>query len=150
MTLMDKRLYIIMVIIGFIGWLFIVRVNQLTKENRLLHTQLAEQILLHDDFQRRITQLNQLDVQHTKELTHAKVQINHLRDAVNAGYKRVYVQAECPKYSENSTQSTSNDTTSRLNKTAEQDYVRLREMIIENEQQTMYLQHYINTECLSN
>ncbi|HHX4110293.1 TPA: lysis system i-spanin subunit Rz, partial [Proteus mirabilis] len=33
-------------------------------------------------------------------------------------------------------------------KAVEQDYLRLREMIVENEKQTLYLQNYIRTECL--
>ncbi|MBG6018682.1 lysis protein [Proteus mirabilis] len=74
--------------------------------------------------------------------------MNTLRDAVNSGNKRVYVKAECPTVTKNSTESGSDEATARLNKAVEQDYLRLREMIVENEQQTLYLQDYIKTECL--
>ncbi|NBM68757.1 lysis protein [Proteus sp. G2663] len=60
----------------------------------------------------------------------------------------MYIKAECPAVTKNSTESGSDETTARLNKAVEQDYLRLREMIVENEQQTLYLQDYIRTECL--
>ncbi|EEG85593.1 hypothetical protein PROPEN_02400 [Proteus penneri ATCC 35198] len=60
----------------------------------------------------------------------------------------MYVKAECPAVTKNSTESGINEATVRLNKAVEQDYLRLREMIVENEQQTLYLQDYIRTECL--
>ncbi|MCT6516537.1 lysis protein [Proteus vulgaris] len=124
-------------------------VIELKKENQSLTEQLSQQININKDYQARITRLNQLDIKHTQELASAKNEINTLRDAVSSGNKRVYVKAECPAVTKNSTESGSNETTARLNKAVEQDYLRLREMIVENEQQTLYLQNYINTECLA-
>lgn len=123
-------------------------VIELKKENQSLTEQLSQQVEINKDYQARITRLNQLDIRHSKELSSAKNEIDSLRDAVNSGNKRVYVKAECPAVTKNSTQSGSNETTARLNKAVEQDYLRLREMIVENEQQTLYLQDYIRTECL--
>lgn len=121
----------------------------LEHDNKSLTEQLSQQVEINKDYQARITRLNQLDIRYSQELASAKNEINTLRDAVSSGNKRVYVQAECPAVTKNSTESGSNETTARLNKAVEQDYLRLREMIVENEQQTLYLQNYINTECLA-
>lgn len=123
-------------------------VIELKKESQSLTEQLSQQVEINKDYQARITRLNQLDIRYSQELASAKNEINTLRDAVNSGNKRVYVKAECPAVTKNSTESGSNETSARLNKAAEQDYLRLREMIVENEQHTLYLQDYIKTECL--
>ncbi|MBI6403506.1 lysis protein [Proteus mirabilis] len=124
------------------------RIDKLKNSNAELTTQLSQQVEINKDYQARITRLNQLDVRHSQELASAKNEIDTLRDAVNSGSKRVYVKAECPAVTKNPTESGSNEATARLNKAVEQDYLRLREMIVENEQQTLYLQNYIKTECL--
>lgn len=124
------------------------KIDELKESNAELTTQLSQQVEINKDYQARITRLNQLDIRYSQELASAKNEIDTLRDAVNSGDKRVYVKAECPAVTKNSTESGSNETTARLNKTVEQDYLRLREMIVENEQQTLYLQDYIKTECL--
>lgn len=126
----------------------VVKVGELSKENQSLTEQLSQQVKINKDYQARITRLNQLDIRHSQELASAKNEIDTLRDAVNSGNKRVYIKAECPKSVSNPTESGSNEATARLNKAVEQDYLRLREMIVENEQQTLYLQNYIRTECL--
>ncbi|HGD3306601.1 TPA: lysis protein [Proteus mirabilis] len=125
------------------------RIDKLKNSNAELTTQLSQQVEINKDYQARITRLNQLDIRHSQELASAKNEINTLRDAVSSGNKRVYVKAECPAATKNSTEIGSNEATARLNKAVEQDYLRLREMIVENEQQTLYLQNYINTECLA-
>ncbi|HGN1021033.1 TPA: lysis protein [Proteus mirabilis] len=125
------------------------RIDKLKNSNAELTTQLSQQVEINKDYQARITRLNQLDIRHSQELASAKNEIDTLRDAVSSGSKRVYIKAECPAVTKNSTESGSNETTARLNKAVEQDYLRLREMIVENEQQTLYLQNYINTECLA-
>ncbi|MBG3054265.1 lysis protein [Proteus mirabilis] len=122
--------------------------DKLSKDYNAATNQLSQQININKDYQARITRLNQLDIRHSQELASAKNEIDRLRDAVNSGSKRVYVKAECPAVTKNSTESGSNEATARLNKAVEQDYLRLREMIVENEKQTLYLQDYIKTECL--
>ncbi|MCM2366656.1 lysis protein [Proteus sp. FZP2095] len=124
-------------------------IDELEKDKSSLTEQLSQQVEINKDYQARITRLNQLDIRHSQELASAKNEINTLRDAVNSGNKRVYVKAKCPTVTKNSTESGSDEATARLNKAVEQDYLRLREMIVENEQQTLYLQNYINTECLA-
>ncbi|HCZ9065896.1 lysis protein [Proteus mirabilis] len=149
------KLYIVVVMVGIVaGGCALInaqakRINTLTENNKELTTALKEQKDINTDYQVRIERLNQLDTRHTQELVNAKNEINTLRDAVSSSSKRVYVKAECPAVTKNLTESGSNETTARLNKAVEQDYLRLREMIVENEQQTLYLQNYINTECLS-
>ncbi|MFG0738179.1 lysis protein [Proteus terrae] len=125
------------------------KIDGLKASNTELTSQLSQQVGINKDYQSRITRLNQLDIRHSQELASAKNEINTLRDAVNSGNKRVYVKAKCPTVTKNSTESGSDEATARLNKAVEQDYLRLREMIVENEQQTLYLQNYINTECLA-
>ena len=120
----------------------------LEHDNKSLTEQLSQQVEINKDYQTRITRLNQLDIRHSKELASAKNEIDSLRDAVSSGNKRMYIKAECPTVTKNSTESGSDEATARLNKAVEQDYLRLREMIVENEQQTLYLQDYIRTECL--
>lgn len=149
------KLYIVVVMVGIVaGGCALInaqakRINTLTENNKELTTALEEQKDINTDYQVRIERLNKLDIKYTQELINAKNEINTLRDAVNTGSKRVYVKAECPTVTKNSTESGSDEATARLNKAVEQDYLRLREMIVENEQQTLYLQNYINTECLS-
>ncbi|QGW05151.1 lysis protein [Proteus terrae subsp. cibarius] len=124
-------------------------IDELEKDKSSLTKQLSQQIEINKDYQARITRLNQLDIRYSQELASAKNEIDTLRDAVSSGSKRVYVKAECPTVTKNSTESGSNEATARLNKAVEQDYLRLREMIVENEQQTLYLQNYIRTECVN-
>ncbi|MER1961943.1 lysis protein [Proteus vulgaris] len=123
--------------------------GELEKDKSSLTKRLSQQVEINKDYQARITRLNQLDIRHSQELASAKNEINTLRDAVSSDTKRVYVKAECPTVTKNSTESGSNENTARLNKAVEQDYLRLREMIVENEQQTLYLQNYIRTECVN-
>lgn len=123
-------------------------IGELEKDKTSLAKQLSQQVEINKDYQARITRLNQLDIRHSQELASAKNEIDTLRDAVSSGNKRVYIKAECSSVTKNSTKSGSNETTARLNKAVEQDYLRLREMMAENEKQTLYLQNYIRTECL--
>ena len=119
------------------------------KDNyRLLSSQFDEQVAINKDYKSRIQSLHELDTMYTQELTNDKTEIDSLRDAVKSGTKRVYIKAECPKSGTNTTESGSNEAAPRLSEATEQDYWRLREMMAENEKQTLYLQDYIRTECL--
>ncbi|MGJ7177083.1 lysis protein [Morganella morganii] len=119
------------------------------KDNyQLLSSQFAEQVAINKDYKSRIQSLHELDTMYTQELTNAKTEIDSLRDAVKSGNKRVYIKADCPKAGSDTTESGSNEAAPRLSEATEQDYWRLREMMAENEKQTMYLQDYIRTECL--
>lgn len=148
MNTLTKVLAGLLAISAFWLWWVIDDYDKLSKDYNIATNQLSQQVEINKDYQARITRLNQLDIKYTQELASAKNEINTLRDAVNSGSKRVYAKAECPAATKNSTESGSDETTARLNKAVEQDYLRLREMIVENEQQTLYLQNYIRTECL--
>ncbi|WP_335674251.1 lysis protein [Providencia stuartii] len=124
------------------------RIDKLKISNAELTSQLSQQVEINKDYQARITRLNQLDIKYTQELASAKNEINTLRDAVSSGRKRVYINAECPKSEANTSEGGSNESSARLSEATEQDYWRLREMMAENEKQTLYLQDYIRTECL--
>ncbi len=134
-----------------LGWLInwqTDRINELKAERDSLTSQLSEQVAINKDYQERVQKLHELDTRHTQELTNAKTEIDSLRDAVKSGTKRVYIKAECPKVGSDTTESGSNEAAPRLSEATEQDYWRLREMMAENEKQTLYLQDYIRTECL--
>ncbi|WP_274371013.1 lysis protein [Morganella morganii] len=134
-----------------LGWLInwqTGRINDLKDERDSLTSQLSEQVAINKDYKSRIQSLHELDTMYTQELTNAKNEIDSLRDAVKSGAKRVYIKAECPKAGADTAESGSNEAASRLSEATEQDYWRLREMMAENEKQTLYLQDYIRTECL--
>ncbi|WP_423810792.1 lysis protein [Providencia rettgeri] len=116
----------------------------------LLKNKFSEQVAITADYEKRINSLHELDIKHTTELTNAKAEIDKLRDDVRSGRKRVFINAKCPKPEANTSESGSNESSARLSEAAEQDYWRLREMMAENEKQTLYLQNYINTECPAN
>lgn len=120
------------------------------KDNyQLLSSQFAEQVAINKDYKSRIQSLHELDTMYTQELTNAKTEIDSLRDAVKSGTKRVYVRADCPKSGSDTTESGRDEAAPRLSEATEQDYWRLREMMAENEKQTLYLQDYIKTQCLA-
>ncbi|HDT0721590.1 TPA: lysis protein [Proteus mirabilis] len=148
MYTLTKVLAGLLAISAFWLWWVIDDYDKLSKDYNTATSQLSQQVEINKDYQARINRLNQLDIKYTQELASAKNEIDTLRDAVNSGSKRVYVKAECPAVTKNSTESGSDEATARLNKAVEQDYLRLREMIVENEKQTLYLQDYIRAECL--
>lgn len=148
MNTLTKVLAGLLAISAFWLWWVIDDYDKLSKDYNTATNQLSQQVEINKDYQARITRLNQLDIRYSQELASAKNEIDTLRDAVNSGSKRVYIKAECPAVTKNSTESGSDETSARLNKAVEQDYLRLREMVVENEQQTLYLQNYIKTECL--
>lgn len=121
---------------------------ELGKENKSLKKENSSLVAEMEDYEKRINSLHELDTKHTTELTNAKAEIDQLRIDVSNGTKRVYVSAKCPKPEANTSESGSNEGSARLSEAAEQDYWRLREMMTENEKQTLYLQNYIMTQCL--
>ncbi|WP_238116673.1 lysis protein [Vibrio cincinnatiensis] len=98
----------------------------------------------------RIEKLAEIGDQSAKELRDAHDEINRLADRLRSGPKRVYVKASCPKPVSDSTTtgSVGDAAAARLSDTAREDYLRLRRMIVDNEQQIKYLQSYIKTQCM--
>lgn len=135
-----------MMVVGF-GWQA-TKIDKLKAERDSLTSQLSEQVAINKDYKSRIQSLHELDTMYTQELTNAKTEIDSLRDAVKSGTKRLSVKAECPKSGTDTTKVGRDEGSPRLSQATEQDYWRLREMMTENEKQTLYLQDYIRTECL--
>ncbi|MGV8004492.1 lysis protein [Photorhabdus temperata subsp. temperata] len=112
-----------------------------------LQSELLEQQNEIASQQERIKRLSELDNQHTKELTHAKSEIDALHNDVAARRRRLLVKATCSQGEIGSSGSMGHAGTPRLNPATEQDYFNFRRMIVENEQQIKYLQEYIKTQC---
>lgn len=148
------KLYIVVVMVGIVaGGCALInaqakRINTLTENNKELTTALEEQKDINIDYQARIERLNQLDTRHTQELVNAKNEISRLRDISERNPERVYIKAECPKSTSNSTTSMDDAITARPTDTAIRNYWLLRERIAQSEQVILGLQDYIRTECL--
>ncbi|HAG2017399.1 TPA: lysis protein [Salmonella enterica] len=98
------------------------------------------------DMQQRQRDADALDAKYTKELADAKAENDALRDDVAAGRRRLFVNATCPAVptgKSTSASSLGDAETIQFDRTVEQDYFRLREMIVSNEKQILYLQNYI-------
>ena len=148
------KLYIVIMIVGIVaGGCVLInaqakRINALTENNKELTVTLEEQKAINTDYQARIERLNQLDIRHTQELVNAKNEISRLRDISERNPERVYIKAECPKSTSNSTTSMDDATTARPTDTAIRNYWLLRERIAESEQIILGLQDYIRAECV--
>ncbi|WIF73681.1 lysis protein [Proteus vulgaris] len=125
------------------------KIKKLSSENELLGKNLSEQININSDYKERIERLNQLDTRHTQELVNAKNEISRLRDISERNPERVYIKAECPKSSNNSTTSMDDATTARPTDTAIRNYWLLRERIAQSEQIIKGLQDYVRQECVN-
>ncbi|MDV5225338.1 MULTISPECIES: lysis protein [Providencia] len=143
---------LIVILASMVGVIYFLSdsINSKNEKIKQLNNDLIAQVAITEDYEKRINSLHELDTKHTTELTNAKAEIDQLRSDVSNGTKRVYVNAKCPKPEANTSESGSNESSARLSEAAEQDYWRLREMMAENEKQTLYLQNYINTECPAN
>ncbi|MDR2241856.1 MAG: lysis protein [Providencia alcalifaciens] len=148
MTTLTKVLSGACAILAFWLWWVMGCYGDLKGDYSTLKDKFSEQVAITADYEKRINSLHELDTKHTTELTNAKAEIDQLRFDVSNGTKRVYVSAKCPKPEANTSESGSNEGSARLSEAAEQDYWRLREMMTENEKQTLYLQNYIMTQCL--
>ncbi|MDR5611588.1 MAG: lysis protein [Arsenophonus sp.] len=97
--------------------------------------------------QQKIDALHQLDIQQAEKLNNAKAELDKLHDAVRASNKRLLVNAVCPIPKTTTAKSRYDEATPQLGEATRQDYFRLREIIVENQKQTEYLQKYIKTQC---
>ncbi|MFS1583493.1 MAG: lysis protein [Candidatus Arsenophonus phytopathogenicus] len=108
--------------------------------------QQAEKTEHHIQTQRiQLDQLAEMDKKHYQELTHARQTIEALRLDVARGFKRLRVNATCPK--ESGAAGVDDGTAPRLTADAEQAYYTLREQIATVTAQTLGLQGYVNTQC---
>ncbi|EIO2324630.1 TPA: lysis protein [Vibrio vulnificus] len=108
-----------------------------------------ELIALNEVQQDKIQSFNELSIKHSKEMADAQKEMDALRDDLRVASKRVYVKADCPAAvpSTDTTRSVGDAATARLSERAEQDYLRLRQMISDNMLKIRYLQGYIATQC---
>ncbi|HEK3042103.1 TPA: lysis protein [Proteus mirabilis] len=125
------------------------KIDELKESNQSLTEQLSQQVKINKDYQARITRLNQLDIKYTQELASAKNEISRLRDISERNPERVYIKAECPKSTSNSTSELDDATTARPTDTAIRNYWLLRERIAQSEQMILGLQDYIKEECVN-
>ncbi|MCW9686816.1 lysis protein [Proteus mirabilis] len=148
-----KRNVLLIIVAGVMGLLLIFKFDALLTENSQLkgdNLALKQSVISHQDaiehYQEELARLSELDKQHTKALTDAKNDISRLNDELRNNTKRVYIKADCPN-SDNRTTATAgmgDATPARLTETAQQDYLRLLEMMAENKEQTEYLIDYTN------
>lgn len=95
--------------------------------------------------------LANLDKKHTQELVDANNQIDALQHAVDAGLKRLRLNARCPSVPAGKTSGAAgvaDGASARLTDSAERDYYTLRKRIETARKQIDGLQDYIWQECL--
>ena len=141
------------VAVTILYFFLLLKMSTLEAENHKLkgdNLALKQNVISHqgaiERYQKELTRLSELDKQHTKALTDAKNDISRLNDELRNNTKRVYIKADCPN-PDNHTATTAgmgNATPARLTETAQQDYLRLLEMMAENKAQTEYLIDYTN------
>jgi prophage endopeptidase len=90
-----------------------------------------------------------IDSQYAKDLLHARLENDTLRDAVASGSKRLRIKATCPSVSNpTSAPRLADGGDAELAESARQDYHDLRASIIEKESQLAGLQAYVTQVCL--
>lgn len=139
------------VAVTILCFFLLLKISTLEAENHKLkgdNLALKQNVISHQDaierYQKELTRLSELDKQHTKALTDAKNDISRLNDELRNNTKRVYIKADCPNSDNRTTAGMGDATPARLTETAQQDYLRLLEMMAENKAQTEYLIDYTN------
>ncbi len=123
---------------------------ELQKERRITKQRQSEIQQLTDalNYQNsHITMLRELDVKHTQELVNAKSKVDQLSDDLHTNTKRVYVKAECPVRETASTSGVDAARSTKLEKDAEQDYLRLLGELETLEVQLLGLRDYVRDQC---
>lgn len=113
-------------------------------ELQLANGQLAQNLRIQSDLQIRA---NAIDTQRTKELNHAKIQIDDLERAVADGSRRLQLNATCKSTATAATGSMVDGASPRLTDSAERDYFTLRERIETARSQIAGLQDYVREVC---
>ncbi|CDH05448.1 putative Rac prophage; prophage lambda endopeptidase [Xenorhabdus bovienii str. oregonense] len=94
-----------------------------------------------------IDMLHEQDAKRLKVLANAKSKIDQLSDDLRTNTQRVFVKAECPVRETAAPSGVDSSRPARLEKDAEQDYVRLLGELETLESQFLGLRDYVNTEC---
>lgn len=113
-------------------------------------TELNEQINLNKEQRRKLEKYAAIGVKHAKQLSEANQEIDTLSEHLRSTTQRLHVNAVCSEAvrSTSSPRSLGNAKPPRLSETAREDYLRLRRMMLLNNQKIKYLQDYIKTQCL--
>ena len=101
-----------------------------------------------DEMKVRQRDVAALDAKYTGELQDAKATIDQLERDVASGKRRLQLNANCPSNGTTSTSGMGDESSPRLNDSAERDYFTLRERIVTVSKQVGYLQDYIKEQCL--
>ncbi|WP_323872469.1 lysis protein [Xenorhabdus doucetiae] len=147
---MKWQLYAFIVIsVSLLGalWVVVNDYQELTRKYKELREDFSKQAAFIANQQERIQHLAELDKTHTQELANAKSKITQLSDDLRTNVKRVYVKAQCPMPETASSSGMDGSRPARLEKDAEQDYVRLLRELETLEAQYFGLRDYVKTEC---
>lgn len=135
-------------------WLYVEQLRRSVAEQQLEQT--SQVLLTQRELNRaqrdKIKEFDQLGIEHQNALRKAQHEIDILGDELNRANQRLYINADCPTNRVPDTQpsgSVEYEGAARLSRTTEQDYLRLRRMMVKNYRQTKYLQDYIKTQCLA-
>jgi prophage endopeptidase len=131
-------------------WFYYGEYHNKAKEYADLKLQYDGQVIAINQQQTQIQHLAELDKIHTDKLANDKIEIDTLRADVAAGRRKLRIQATCPVPETTSSGSVVDAGIPQLTESAKQDYYDLLRMMVENGQQTEYLQDYIKTECRGN
>jgi prophage endopeptidase len=129
-------------------WFYYGAYHNKAEEYRSLKRQYDGQVIAINQQQTQIRHLAELDKIHTEKLANDKIEIDALRADVAAGRRKLRIKATCPVPETTSSGSVGDAGIPQLTESAKQDYYDLLRMMVENGQQTKYLQDYIRTECL--
>ncbi|CDM89682.1 lysis protein [Xenorhabdus bovienii] len=121
--------------------------GRLTQDIETLNKSLSEQVAINATRQEHIRHLAELDAKHMEKLANAESKITQLSDNLRTNVKRVYVKAQCPVSETAAGSGMDGSRPARLEKDAEQDYVRLLGELETLESQFLGLRDYVNTEC---
>ncbi|MBD2796077.1 lysis protein [Xenorhabdus sp. 18] len=129
-------------------WFYYSEYQDKAEKYHNLKLQYNKQTIAINQQQERIQHLAELDKAHTQELANAESKITQLSDDLRTNVKRVYVKAQCPVSETASSSGMDGSRPARLEKDAEQDYVRLLGELETLEAQFLGLRDYVKTECL--
>lgn len=147
---MSWKLKAFIVIAGFLLaalWIVAKDYQELGRKYKELVDDFAKQNVIITTQQARIQHLAELDTKHIQELANAKTEIDTLRTDVAAGRRKLRIKATCPVSETVTSGSVVDAGTPQLTEAAKQDYYDLLRMMVENRQQTEYLQDYIRSQC---
>ncbi|MBD2812531.1 lysis protein [Xenorhabdus sp. Vera] len=131
-------------------WFGYGKYQQKAKDYDDLNMKYQTQVIAINQQQARIQHLAELDTKHLEKLANAESKITQLSDDLRTNVKRVYVKGVCAKSETASSPGLDDPRPARLEKDAEQDYVRLLGELETLEAQYLGLRDYVKTECRGN